>query len=456
MGYSGRPYQRRRVPLQFLDQERKARRRDGEGDNSRSVKQPHWQVEPWPNQVSGSFLLGDLKACIKNHVILSDDAALVVALWVIFAWVHDVAVHSPQLIVTSPEKECGKSTLLGLSSFLVPSVDISPAVLYRMIEKWHPTLLLDEADDAFKDNQELRSVFNSGWTRNAGVPRCNPDTNEPEFFSTFGPKVIGLKGLKLPDTTLSRGIVIQLQRKLPTERAIDFEHIDSSELGELRSKACRWAADNMNRLRSAKPRLPADFHNRLAANWRLLLAIAELCEIGEDARKAAVSVADRDDDASLAVELLIDIQKVFDDLKVDRIKRDELLERLVKLEDRPWADMPYAYKPLTVAQLRKLLKGFYVKIESIKFQGNKTARGVERKQFETLWARYIQAPPEKCVTTVTGYETLEKYRDLNEAVVTVKSEETQRGHEVTADLPPPGRESVCTNVISFEERVEGI
>jgi putative DNA primase/helicase len=88
---------------------------------------------------------------IKSHVILSDDEALVVALWVILSWVHEAAVHSPILLITSPEKECGKSTLMGLINLMVPRgflfVEVSPAVLFRMIEKWHPTLLVDEADD---------------------------------------------------------------------------------------------------------------------------------------------------------------------------------------------------------------------------------------------------------------------------------------------------------------------
>jgi hypothetical protein len=37
-----------------------------------------------------------------------------------------------------------------------------------------------------------------------------------------------------------------------------------------------WAADNAAALKDAKPLFPANFNNRLRANWRLLLAIAEL------------------------------------------------------------------------------------------------------------------------------------------------------------------------------------
>ena len=42
------------------------------------------------------------------------------------------------------EQDSGKTTLLGLVSLLAPRgllvIDPSPAVLYRMIEKWQPTL----------------------------------------------------------------------------------------------------------------------------------------------------------------------------------------------------------------------------------------------------------------------------------------------------------------------------
>src|SRR5439155_9812365 len=118
---------------------------------------------------------------LRSHVAFTDNQALVAALWVIFTWVHDAFTHSPQLLVTSPEANSGKSTLLGLINWLVKEgvllANPSPAALYRAIEAWQPTLICDEADDQFKDNPVLRAVFNSGWTRGTGVLRCHPETN---------------------------------------------------------------------------------------------------------------------------------------------------------------------------------------------------------------------------------------------------------------------------------------
>ena len=62
------------------------------------------------------------------------------------------------------------------------SVGISPAALYRSIEKWNPSFVIDEADKLFANSPDLWQVVNSGWTRGQGVVRCDPDTNEPRRF----------------------------------------------------------------------------------------------------------------------------------------------------------------------------------------------------------------------------------------------------------------------------------
>ena len=80
---------------------------------------------------------------------------------------------------------------------------ISEAALFRSIEKWQPMIIVDEADVLLVDNEPLRAVINSGWTRGAVVLRCIGDDNEPHPFPTFCPKMIGMKGKRLPDTTMS-------------------------------------------------------------------------------------------------------------------------------------------------------------------------------------------------------------------------------------------------------------
>lgn len=378
------------IAVSFLDEEYRERQK-GSKEVSRSIERASWTVEPWPSEVDGAKLLKQLVARLKRHVVMSEESALTASLWAIFSWSHDAAVHSPILLVSSPEAECGKSTLLGLLALMVPRgmvvVEITPAVLYRTIEKWHPTILFDEADKSFTNNPELRAVVNAGWTRGTGVPRCNPDTHEPEFFETFGPKAVGLKGLSVPDTTLSRSIIIEMQRKLPGDRADDFKYIDDAALAEMRRRLSRWANDNMEALRNATPMMPEGFANRLAANWRLLLAVAEKCGQGEAARAAALSLSRRDDEASLTVELLIDCHRVLTDRGDDRIRSEDLVAALVAMEDRPWIEMPRTQRPITQPQLSHLLKGFKLKPKVMRI-GESTPRGYELAALDRALERY--------------------------------------------------------------------
>ena len=61
-----------------------------------------------------------------------------------------VLAISPVLGITSPTPECGKTTCLTLLGALVPRAcpasNITTAALFRAVEKWQPTLLIDEAD----------------------------------------------------------------------------------------------------------------------------------------------------------------------------------------------------------------------------------------------------------------------------------------------------------------------
>jgi putative DNA primase/helicase len=372
-----------------------ARRRDELNEEAQETPLfEHWTVEQWPETVDGDALVLALIRRTRSHVVMTAEAALTVALWIMFAWVHAKAIHSPILMITSPEAECGKTTLLNLIGFLAPrslsSVGISPAALYRSIEKWEPTLIVDEADVAFVQNEDLRAVVNSGWTRGQGVLRCVGDDNEPTFFPTFCPKAIGLKGKKLPDTTASRAIVIELKRKLANDNVADFRHVDDPGLEELRQQLMRWASDNIEALANASPSLPHGFVNRVAANWHLLLAIAEAAggEWPENAREAAAAIAKIKAtlDASIGIQLLGAIRDVFGD-KMDCIFSKNLIAELTSDPEKPWAEYRRG-KPLTQKQLANRLREYGITPETV-WIGQESAKGYKRTAFEDAWRRYL-------------------------------------------------------------------
>ena len=156
-----------------------------------------------------------------RHVVLPVGGADAAALWTLHAHAHDTAAISPILAITSPTPECGKTTLLTLLGALVPkplaASNITAAPLFRAVEKWRPTLLIDEADTFLRDSDELRGIINSGHNRGAAfVIRSVGDDHEPRQFMTWAPKVIALIG-KLPPTLASRAIHIEMRRLGPGE-----------------------------------------------------------------------------------------------------------------------------------------------------------------------------------------------------------------------------------------------
>jgi Protein of unknown function (DUF3631) len=348
----------------------------------------HWTVEAWPNAVDTDALVRDIAWRINKHVACSYEHALTASLWVMFAWAHGAATHSPMLLVTSAEPESGKTTMLGVVSFLVPraipTVEISEAALFRTIEQFKPSFIIDEFDVALQatgadaNKTALRGVINSGHTRGQGVIRINKDTHQPETFSTFTPKCLGMIGRRLPASTLGRAIVIELARKKDSEAREAFKHVDDRELADLRSRLKRWSSDHIEAIRSAKVEFPAGFNNRRADNWRILFAIADLAgeEYAEHARSAAVRIEGSVDTGSIRAKLLIDIRSIFyaTDLEpLDRISSAELVAQLAAIEDAPWAEWKGS-KPITKHQLAGLLKSFSIFAKTIRLQSGSALR----------------------------------------------------------------------------------
>jgi hypothetical protein len=357
---------------------------------------PYWLVEAWPEVVDGDALIRHIVRRVQRHVVLAPEQALTVALWVLQAWAHPgAAVYSPILMATSAEANSGKTTLLNVISFLaprsLPTVGVTEAALFRSIEKWGPTLIIDEADTILVDNEALPAVINSGWTRGSGVLRCDGDNNEPRLFPTFAPKAIGSKGKRLPDTTLSRCIIIELKRKKPSDRAEHFRHLDDPELADLRRQAQRWTADNVGALEIVVPEMPAGFDSRIGDNWRLMTAIADRAggDWPEQARHAATVIAKVSaSDQSIRVQLLADIRQVFADKATDRLPTIELVAALVDIDGHPWAEWSRG-KEITASALGRLLAPLGITSGTIRTGTHQTPKGYRLGHFEDSFERYL-------------------------------------------------------------------
>ncbi|MEM7481069.1 MAG: DUF3631 domain-containing protein [Acidobacteriota bacterium] len=357
------------------------------------------EFEPWPEAVEGGALLAELEATFERYTVLAPGAAVALALWTLFTYCFDAFPVSPLLALTSPEKRCGKTTLVTLLSNLVrrplPASNISPAALFRAVEAYEPTLLVDEADTFLKEREELRGILNSGHTRaTAFVVRTVGDQHEARTFSTWGPKALAMIG-RLPSTLEDRSILVPMKRKAPGETVERLRLDRLEEFLQLRQKATRWALDRHEALVGAEPRVPTELHDRAADNWRPLLAIANDAagHWPEKARSAAHALTlGGDDDSSIRVQLLVDINRLFASRAADQLFSESLLADLVTLESRPWGEWKRG-KAMTAIGLARLLKPFGVRPRKIRI-GQETRQGYRAADFADAFARYLPGSSE--------------------------------------------------------------
>jgi len=357
------------------------------------------EIEPWADPVDGAELLHEISAILRRHVVMGNESLLAVTLWIIMTYLCDVAEFLPLLCLLSPTKRCGKTRTLGVLVRLVhrplPSVLIGAPAMFRSIQKWHPTLLIDEADQFLKDNMELRAVINSGHSRDsAWVPRCEGDNHEVAMFSTWAPKVIAQIG-RPHDTNEDRAIVINLQRRTKSEIIQPIRETPKEEFENIKRKIVRWVNDNSQDVALAKPEIPKALNDRAADNWSTLLSIAQVIG-GEwsDLALKAISILSPsdDDDDSIMTTLLIAMRALFkknnytqDD---DLYPTTQLVDALNLDKEAPWSDWRDG-KGLTPTKLRSLLKRFPdVKPDRIRSTVD-SPRGYKYGPLRIIFDRYL-------------------------------------------------------------------
>jgi len=371
---------------------------------------PFADVEPWHELVDGAALLADLTRIVHRFIICDEATAHGSALWITMTWLMDSVDMAPIAAITAPEKRCGKSQLLFLMARLasrpLAASNITPAALFRAIEAWRPTLLIDEADAFMRENEELRGLLNCGHTRDSAyVVRTVGDDHTPKQFFVFGAKAIAGIG-HLADTLMDRSIALELRRKLPHEQVDKLRQAEPGMFERLSAKLARWADDNGDAVRTSRPELPSALHDRAADNWEPLLQIAEVAGGAwpELARRAALKLSGESEQSqSTGAELLADIQEIFETQGVQRIFSVDLLHALCLDEERVWATWNRG-KPMSLKQLSKRLGEYNIKSAQIRI-GYESKKGFARDQFIDAFGRYLSSPALTPLPSETSKQT---------------------------------------------------
>jgi len=231
--------------------------------------------------------------------------------------------------------------------------NISPAALFRSIDTWQPTLLIDEVDTFMRENNELRGLINAGHTRTAAfIYRTTGEDHTLTPFNLWGAKALAGIG-KLNDTLMDRSILLSLRRKLPSEQAERLRHAEPELFKQLAAKLARFSADYSGQILTTRPLLPDTLGDRAQDNWEPLLAIADIAQGDwpQLARKAALKISgDLEQSKSIGVELLSDIQDIIESMNTDRITSADLIKKLCEDPEKPWATFNHGH-PISSRQI---------------------------------------------------------------------------------------------------------
>jgi hypothetical protein len=150
-----------------------------------------------------------------RYVEMTPQQFVAVSLWIAHTFVFQRFTVTPRLVVTSPVRGRGKTTLLDLLEVLcvrpLKSESITAASIYHAVDREHPTLLIDEADNlGLAFNGALRAVLNSGHRRGGKVTRYH--SGQARSLSTFSPVAVAAIGT-LPLPQMHRSIVIHMARR---------------------------------------------------------------------------------------------------------------------------------------------------------------------------------------------------------------------------------------------------
>ena len=269
------------------------------------------------------------------------------------------------------------------------------------------TLLLDEGDAFLHENEVMRNLLDGASdpdTATISLSENTGDTWEADSSSdVFVPIAIAsIDALREMETC----------RRRPKHRDRYLKRATGGELGTLDKgrrrtlktvlepltlKCAKWAADNGQSLKGARPELPAAMFGRKQDKWEPLIAIADAIgrETGDATRLAAsaASGAHAAASAPVGIALLADIRGVFEEKATDKFSSKTLCEALAAIEGRPWGEYGKARKPITQNQLAGLLRPFVIISHTIRLvDDNSTPKGYERKDFKDAWARYLVDP----------------------------------------------------------------
>ena len=345
---------------------------------------------------------------IRRFLILPNESDYtIVSLWIAHTYFTHKIKTTPRLAIISPEYGCGKSRVLEVlesltfkgekldhhtRSYLMRTVDLIREEFSRS-----PTLLIDEIDSVFRKNSEegeaTRAFANTGYRATGFYGITEGDSKKtPTKFKTFAPMALAGKGEVLPESVMTRAVIIRLQRRMGNEYIEDFlTDLVAFEAEELSEELLNWSDYRAQDISTLNPELPVRDRDREV--WLPLFIVAHLADEAwiKRAEIALANIQEAKSDNTLPREreLLSDLWKIFQRQDKDKIKSAAIILALIEMPDSEWDTYNFG-KPINERALAKKLRTYGIKPAQIRFENGQGAKGYYRSEVESAVKRYLE------------------------------------------------------------------
>jgi hypothetical protein len=210
-------------------------------------------ARPYESQAG---LFGQVRAFIHHYVELPADFEEISALYVLLTWVYEFAPSIPYLRVIG-DWGSGKTRFLdvvGRVCFrsIFASGATTPSPVFRILDKFQGTLVLDEAD--FKESSawvEMVKILNNGYRPGFPVLRADKDDGKwyPRGFQVFGPKLLATRFAFRDEALESRCLTAEMMPLTRQEIPRVLPPAFQEEVADLRSRLLTFRLANLLKLR---------------------------------------------------------------------------------------------------------------------------------------------------------------------------------------------------------------
>jgi len=205
---------------------------------------------------SQARLFSEIRAFINRYLELPADFEEIASLYVLLTWVYEFAPSIPYLRVIG-DWGTGKTRFLqvvGAVCFrpIFASGATTPAPIFRILEQFRGTLVLDEAD--FKDSSswmELVKLLNNGYRPGMPVLRADKENGKwyPRSYQVFGPKLIATRFRFKDEALESRCLTSEMMPLTRDDVPRVLPPAFDTEVSDLRAKLLTFRLANLFRLK---------------------------------------------------------------------------------------------------------------------------------------------------------------------------------------------------------------